>query len=53
MAEPETPEPVERDEAWVAERFGDVGPPPDNEVQPDKAADVQPQPTPGGLEHPR
>lgn len=30
-------EPV-RDEAWVAETFGDVGPAPDNTVEPDPNA---------------
>jgi hypothetical protein len=40
--------PEVRDEAWVRERFGDVGPPPDDEVHPDEAAEPAPN-----IEHPK
>lgn len=48
MTKPDN-EPVVRDEAWVRERFGDVGPAPSNEVVPDPNVPEQPR----GLAHPK
>jgi hypothetical protein len=49
MSDAKQPETQTRDEAWARERFGDVGPAPDNEVRPDKYAKAQPR----GLAHPK